>query len=400
MYFNDEFFNKNINIKYKNNKYYLKDYIKDKNLVSTKIIQDLIDNISLVGGTLVVDDNYITGALYLKNNVDLEILNNSSLNGSINIFDYPLTNTRIEGECCIYFPALINLIDVNNINIYGDGLINGCGLTFWRKFWLRRSWNKSCTNKDEERPRLIFVSNSNNINIFNLTIKDSAFWTIHLYKSEYIKLFNLNITSPKEPVMAPSTDAIDIDASRYIHIYNNYISCNDDGIALKGGKGINAHTDINNGINEYILIEDIKFGFCHSVLTCGSESIHNKNILVRNIAVDDAKNILWLKMRSDTLQLYEDIIMDGIKGNSKIFLNINSWNQFKNSDDILFSKAINISFNNIDIKCVNAFFITEKLNEYKISDFSFNNVKIECQKIGYDYNKIENVKFNNLKIIN
>ena len=76
MYFNDEFFNKNINIKYKNNKYYLKDYIKDKNLISTKIIQDLIDKISLVGGTLVVDDNYITGALYLKNNVDLEILNN------------------------------------------------------------------------------------------------------------------------------------------------------------------------------------------------------------------------------------------------------------------------------------------------------------------------------------
>ena len=58
------------------------------------------------------------------------------------------------------------------------------------------------------------------------------------------------------------------------------MSVNDDAIALKGGKGPKADLDPNNGENRNILIEDNTFGFCHSVLTCGSESIHNYNIII------------------------------------------------------------------------------------------------------------------------
>ena len=84
-----------------------------------------------------------------------------------------------------------------------------------------------------------------------------------------------------------------------------YFHVNDDAIALKGGKGPFADESEDNGSNERILIEDCEYGFCHSCLTCGSESIHNKNVLLRNIKVTSAYHLFWLKMRPDTPQHYE-----------------------------------------------------------------------------------------------
>ncbi len=86
------------------------------------------------------------------------------------------------------------------------------------------------------------------------------------------------------------------------------MSVNDDAIALKGGKGPWADRVPNNGANTNIIIEDCEFGFCHSALTCGSEAIHNRNIIMRNCHVSEASRVLWLKMRPDTPQLYEYII--------------------------------------------------------------------------------------------
>mgnify|MGYP000187418832 CR=1 FL=1 len=61
------------------------------------------------------------------------------------------------------------------------------------------------------------------------------------------------------------------------------MSVNDDAIALKGGKGPWADLIPSNGENTNILIENCEFGFCHGALTCGSEAIHIKNVILRNI---------------------------------------------------------------------------------------------------------------------
>ena len=124
---------------------------------------------------------------------------------------------------------------------------------------------------------------------------NSPFWTTHLYKCEKVKLLNLHIFSPEKPVKAPSTDAVDIDVCTDVHIKNCYMSVNDDAVALKGGKGPLADKDENNGGNRNIIIEDCTYGFCHSALTFGSESIHNYNIILRRCRVDRAKRLLWLK---------------------------------------------------------------------------------------------------------
>lgn len=288
----------------------------------------------------------------------------------------------MEGQTVKYFPALINADNLDSFTISGKGTLDGNGLRFWKSFWKRREWNPKCTNMDEMRPRIIYVSNSKNIQIEGITVKNSPFWSTHYYKSQFVKLLNLTILAPKEPVKAPSTDAIDIDACSNFLVKNCYMSVNDDAIALKGGKGPKADTDPNNGENRNIIIEDNQFGFCHSALTCGSESIHNYNIIFRNSTVRDASRLLHLKMRPDTPQHYEYITLENIKGNVKTFLYVKGWNQFfdlKGEAKPKEGLANNVVLKNIDISCEAAFSV-EKSDLYTLKDFTFENVKIKALK--------------------
>ena len=95
------------------------------------------------------------------------------------------------------------------------------------------------------------------------------------------------------------------------------MSVNDDAIALKGGKGPQADKDATNGENKNIIIEDCTYGFSHSALTCGSESIHNRNIILRRCTLSNVSRLLWLKMRPDTPQRYEYILVEDIKGDAR-----------------------------------------------------------------------------------
>ena len=46
--------------------------------------------------------------------------------------------TRMEGETCLYFGALINGDGLDGFTISGPGTIDGNGLRAWRAFWQRR----------------------------------------------------------------------------------------------------------------------------------------------------------------------------------------------------------------------------------------------------------------------
>ena len=134
------------------------------------------------------------------------------------------------------------------------------------------------------------------------------------------------------------------------------MSVNDDAIALKGGKGPWADENPDNGANTNILIENNFFGFCHSALTCGSESIHNRNILMRSCEVEDIARLIHLKMRPDTPQKYEYITIEDIKGSGMNCIYIKPWRQFfdlKGRETPPISVAENITFRNITLKVRN-----------------------------------------------
>ncbi len=385
--------------------YILTEYnIFDDGNIHTREIQNLIDMAYKNGGGVLVvpKGTYLTGSLYFKQGVHLYVSEGGILKGSDDINDYDMKETRIEGEKCLYFTALINAEGMDGFTMCGPGTIDGNGLKSWKAFWLRRTWNPQCTNKDEQRPRLVYISNCKNVLLADLHLQNSHFWTTHVYKSDHVKYLNCTITSPAAPVKAPSTDAIDLDVCSDVLVKNCYLEVNDDSVVLKGGKGPWADTAEENGSNERILIEDCEYGFCHGCLTCGSESVHNRNIIMRRIKVHTGMNLLWLKMRPDTPQHYEYISVEDVEGKITSFITIKPWTQFfdlKGRADMPLSFADHISMKNCRCECDIFFNVNKEETQYKLSEFLFENLDVRAKDNGFDCDTIENWSMRNVRIV-
>ncbi len=398
--------------------YHVTDYgvVNDGKLHTTEM-QALINKVASEGGGVIVipEGTYMTGAIFFKQGVHLHLYDGATLMGSSDPSDYPIIKTRIEGETCLYYSALINADGLDGFTISGKGTIDGNGYTFWKHFWERRSWNPQCTNKDEQRPRLVYISNSKNVQIDGVKLQNSAFWTTHIYNSENVKLLRLHIYSPAKPVKAPSTDAIDLDVVKNVLVKDCYMSVNDDAVAIKGGKGpyadywstpyeeidINKYPEmIGDGSNENIIIEDCEYGFCHGCLTLGSESVYDHNIILRRIKVTEANNLLWLKMRPDTPQTYEYVMVEDIEGNGKNFLLVAPWTQFydlKGRESIPMSYSNHITMRNITFDCNVFFNVKQNEDQYHLSNFTFENLAITAQNTEFHQEYVENFTVKNVK---
>lgn len=357
----------------------------DSTQVQTAAIQRVIDTaaqrVRATGERQVVvvpRGTYLTGALFLRQGVNLWLEEGARLKGSDDISDFPVVETRIEGQTCRYFAALVNADSIAGLTIAGRGTIDGNGLRYWRAFWLRRAWNPQCTNKDEQRPRLLYLSRCSDVTLQGLTLQNSPFWTTHLYKCTRARLSRLRILAPVKPVKAPSSDAIDVDACQDIHVSHCYMAVNDDAIALKGGKGPWADRAEENGANERVLVEDCEYGFCHSCLTCGSEAIHNRNIVLRRIKVGQAVRLLWLKMRPDTPQHYEYISVSDIEGQVGHFLYVHPWKQFfdlQGRTDMPRGLAEHVRMSRCRVTC-DTFLNVGSSQQYELRDFLFSDLQL------------------------
>ena len=352
---------------------------RDSTVVQTKAIQAVIDRAAQAGGGVVVipEGTFLTGALFFKQGTHLHVV--GRLKGSDRIIDFPYMKTRIEGETCTYFCALVNADGVDGFTISGHGTIDGNGLNYWQEFWIRRKWNPQCTNKDAQRPRLTYISNAKNVTIQDVHLINSPFWTNHVYKSTHVRYLDCYIYAPTENIWAPdptrgapSSDAIDIDACTDVLINGCYMHVNDDAVVLKGGKGTWADKDETNGDCERILIQNCHYGKVHGCLTLGSESLHDRNVNLRNCHTERADRVLWLKMRPDTPQHYEYVTVENITGRCKRFLFVHPWSQFfkpEKRDDMPLSRCNNITLRNIQVDTPTPYDVKTS-DKYELIDFT------------------------------
>jgi len=374
----------------------------DSNVVQTATIQKVIDLAHKQGGGVIVipKGTFLSGALFFKPKTHLYVSEGAVLKGSDKIVDYPIMPSRMEGQTLDYFPALVNAYGVDGFTISGKGTIDGNGLNYWKAFWQRRKENPNCTNLEVSRPRLVFIWKSNDVQVQDVRLQNSGFWTSHYYQCNNIKILNVRITAPHEPIKAPSTDAIDLDVCNNVLIKGCYLAVNDDAIALKGGKGPYADTEKGNGGNSNVIIEDSEFGFCHAALTLGSEAIHNKNIVMRNCHITNAVRVLWLKMRPDTPQKYEFVSVENIDGYAQSLIYVKPWKQFfdlKGRKDVPLSYSDNISLKNIKLKC-DVFFDVSPGEYDKLSKFKFENLDITAKNAAYNKSVVDDITFENVKV--
>lgn len=334
--------------------------VADAKTLNTAAIQKAIDKAAGEGGGTVEipAGTFLSGSIFLKKGVGLHLAENAVLLGSTNIEDYPKLDTRIEGHFEPWRMALVNARETDGVRITGKGTLDGNGITYWAKFWQRRRENPKCTNLEVERPRLMFVDRCTDVKVEGVSLRYSGFWNLHLYRCSDVVIDGVSITAPtrltghrnymtrdilkvmendavvrnqpvKDNILGPSTDGIDIDSSRKVTVRNCYISVNDDNIALKGSKGPLADQDKDSPPVEDILVENCEFGDGNGMITCGSEATLVRNVTVRNCRITGDATVLTLKLRPDTPQHYENILIEDITlaGSGRV-LNVAPWTQF------------------------------------------------------------------------
>lgn len=380
----------------------------DSTLLQTAAIQKVIDKASDEGGGTIVipKGTFLSGALFFKPETKLEVSEGGVLKGSDNIDDYPLMPSRMEGRSIYYYPALINAYHVDGFEISGPGTVDGNGRKFWRSFWDRRAEarkeGRECTNLEVHRPRLVFIWGSDGVKLRNVKFVNSGFWTTHFYQCDDLLIENCEMRTPPRPTRCPSTDAIDLDVCKRVVVRGCYLSTDDDGVCIKGGKGTFAHLAPENGSVEDVLVEDCTFGEnLHGIITMGSECLHAKNITLRNCKVETGCTILRLKMRPDTYQVYENITVENVKGKCGSVIEMKRWAQFfklEGENEKPFGQVRNITMRNIDVDC-KYFGIMEGNADDTVSDVTFENIHVKAGQEGFrdiypEQTKLENVTVN------
>jgi polygalacturonase len=262
---------------------------------------------------------YFCGPLFFHSDMEVVFEEGSIFHLSDEETDFMKIPTRIAGIEMDGYPALLNFISCRNVQIHGKGVLLGNGKRWYEKYWgidkkggMRKEYDANglrwACDYDCFRPKMILFQNCSDMDISDLTLKDSPFWNFHILYSSDICARNLTILSEDEN--SPSTDGIDIDSSHDISIRDCMISTNDDAISIKSGRdmdGLRVHQS-----SHHIKIEDCIFRYGYGV-SIGSElSGGIENITCRNLIFKESSCGFRIKSSNSRKGYVKNVVLDGL----------------------------------------------------------------------------------------
>jgi len=201
------------------------DAIADGQTVNTSSIQKAIDAASAAGGgkVIVPKGTFVTGTIYLKDNVTLHLDEGAVLLGSPHLDDYPMHElSTIRSYTERYTKkGLIYAEGAQNIAIVGTGTINGN--SFAPEF--RQASKENMTLK----PLGIKFISCKNVQVEGVTIMQSGLWLQH-----YLNCEDLTVRDIKAINHGNFTnDGMNVDGCRDVLIENISIDSHDDALVFK-----------------------------------------------------------------------------------------------------------------------------------------------------------------------
>lgn len=297
----------------------------DGQTVNTAAIQTAIDRCATNGGGTVVvpRGTFVSGAIFLKPGVNLELQAGAVLKGSSDTNDYPCINTRIAGLEMKWPAALVNADGLTGVRLSGAGIIDGSGERWWKAYWEARAKepNRIDPHFKIARPRLVHIINSTNVTVQGLTLKDSAFWNLQLTYCDGVAVRDVTVRAPVAPVRAASSDGIDVDSSRNVLISGCDVECADDAICLKSGRDADGLRV--NRPTENVEIVKCRVGNAAGMVVFGSETAGGiRNVTVRDCRADaGCEEVVRFKTRMGRGGVVEDILYENITavGTARVF---------------------------------------------------------------------------------
>lgn len=253
----------------------------DGSTMNTAVLQQAINDCDADSVVYIPKGIFMTGALKLHSDMELYLEEGAVIQGTTVPEDYlPRIHSRFEGYEMECYSSLINMGDLDrnsdynckNVLIHGKGSIISGGKVLAEniinseKIRLKEMMDQlgdgiaeyECadTIPGRVRPRLVNMSNCQNIILSGITFAEGACWNIHMIYSDSIITHNCVIKSKG----IWNGDGWDPDSSTNCTIFGTTFYTGDDSIAIKSGK--NPEGNIVNRPCEHIKIFDCvsKFG--------------------------------------------------------------------------------------------------------------------------------------------
>lgn len=272
---------------------------KEKNALA---IEKAIAAATVAGGNVIIPaGEWKTKKIHLKSNVNLHLSEGAVLLFSPDPQDYlPAVFTSWEGLECYNYSPLIYAFEAKNVALTGKGEVRA-DISQWRKWFSRPpahmesikrlyNWaqdrvpveNRNMVNDTSNmRPQFIQFNRCENVLVEDIKIRNSPFWTLHIYLSRNIVVRGIDVYAHGH-----NNDGVDPEMSQNVLIENCVFDQGDDAIAVKSGRnpeGWRLKTPSKNIVVRNCLVKD-----GHQLVAIGSElSGGIENIYVENCKVAD-----------------------------------------------------------------------------------------------------------------
>lgn len=326
----------------------------DGSTVTTRAIQRAIDACASAGGGVVVvpPGVFLTGALYFKPGVSLEVRTGAVLKSTTNPADFPPVYTRWEGVERYWTSAVLNFVGMKDVTLSGGGTIDGSGLA-WpgprRPIGPRpsRAYRAPAPPSgppppvDEfyraplpsvgvlsfapdpahlppinaagvplpgaggrlSPPRAVVFQDCSHVRVSNLSLKNQARWGFVFIYCRDVTAENLSVRTDS---YIPSSDGIDVCSCDGVRIRHCDISCNDDDISIKSGKDADGLRV--NRPSENIVVSDCSFGSGGGVAMGSEVSGSIRHVVVERCRFTGTGTAARIKSQPSRGGVVEDIV--------------------------------------------------------------------------------------------
>lgn len=352
-------------------------------------IQKAIDACSEAGGGNVVfstNHTFISGPVELKSNINIVLEANSVWKANPDESIYKLSafgENRGEGMIWIYAK------DAKNISIIGKGTIHGNGVAFMGKE-LRDSYELKPVTTFDPRPHVLTLFGVDNLTIRDITIRDGAYWTVHLIGCNGAVIDGINLLNN---LKIRNGDGIDLDHSKNVRISNCHITSGDDCICLKNRREYEAYGSCHD-----ITVTNCVMTSRSCAIKIGSENMDSiYNVVFDNCVITRSNRGLGIQNRDEGT--VTDVVFSNIQMDCQLWSDV-WWGQAEPIYVTSYPRA------NGNHKDANWRFPKGETKGRcgEVSRIFFNNITAVsengCFVGGDEKGKVNNIYFNNVRLFN
>jgi hypothetical protein len=280
--------------------------------LNTNSIQKGIDFINENGGGRLVFyvGRYLTGTIYLKSNVTIQLEEGAILVGSVNPLDYEMNHN---------WTAMIFAIDQENIGITGKGVIDGRGFEVANNLvdLIHKGVISDPLRYDRPRetirPQNIYFRGCRNVTISGIMLKNPGSWNQQYDQCRKVTIDGISVDSKSYW----NNDGIDIVDCDSVTVTNSYFDAADDGICLKShsadficqnifvhnntvrtsANGIKFGTASYGGFRNVKIINNLVFDTYRSAITFAAvDGGIVENVIVDSLRSINTGNVIFLRI--------------------------------------------------------------------------------------------------------